>query len=296
MQRLLKYILKISAAVIIILFLLDTAYTYIYKTGTPRNKLAYLLSIKNKDIDYVFIGSSRVDNNINPEVIDSITGKTSINLGIQGGKIDDYFLILQLLEKQHIKTEKIFIQIDYAFNMEGNSNILNSYLMPYLHEPILSEFIKDRSPDYFFLKNIPFYRYMKYDYKLGFREFFNVGIGNEHHTDLSIGYQPLYDKSGEVMAGKLPSSVNKKNKNLNALMEFAERNEVKVVYFMAPYCSSTSNLDFGSKLQEKIPNFTDFSTIFNDHNEYFFNCSHLNDLGAQKFSGTLGRMIIENKI
>ncbi len=156
MKKFSIYISILLVSIFVILIGLDSIYTYVFKNGTPRNKLAYLMSIENKKIDYVFIGSSRVDNTVDAEVIEDITGKTALNLGVQGGKIDDFFMLLQLLKKQNVQTEVIFIQIDYVFNMEGNSEILKSNLMPYIEESFLSDYIKERSSDYFFFKKRSF--------------------------------------------------------------------------------------------------------------------------------------------
>ncbi len=135
---------------------------------------------------------------------------------------------------------------------------------------------------------------MKYDYKIGFREFFNTWMGNKHNTDLSNGYMPKFGNSGQALKGSLPNFVKSKNKNFEDIKKFAKENNLKIVYFMAPFCSATKNLDFGSKLKKKIPGFLDFSTMYIDHDEYFFNCSHLNAKGARNFSKLLANTIKNN--
>ena len=95
MKKFIKYTLSILVVIIALMYLLDTLYTYVYKNSIPRNKVSYLLSLNDKKIDYVFLGSSRVDNNIIAKVIETETGKIAINFGVQGAKLDDYFLMLQ---------------------------------------------------------------------------------------------------------------------------------------------------------------------------------------------------------
>ncbi|SNR36514.1 hypothetical protein [Lutibacter flavus] len=265
------------------LFLLDYLYTSVYAKSIPRNKISYIRSLNEEFIDYVFLGSSRVHNTIDSDVIESITGKKVINLGIQGAKIDDYLLMLKLLNNQKIKVKTVFIQIDYVFNNEGTSMISKSYLMPYIRDSLISSHIKERDLDYYKLKFIPFYRYLVYDYKLGFREFFNSIIGKKPKFNLENGYNPLFGSINTNLKSSLPDYIKKDNKIILEINKFAKELNIEVSYFMAPFCFNTANKDFSSKLKEKIPNLIDYSQLFLE-DTYFFNCSHLNDKGAKEFS------------
>jgi len=265
------------------MYMLDILYTYAYKNSIPRNKVSYLLSINNKKIDYVFLGSSRVDNNIVTKIIENETGKSAINLGVQGAKLDDYFLMLQLLKKQNIKTRKVFIQVDYVYNIEGSSDILKSYLLPYINDDLISKFIEERDSDFFRLKYFPFYRYLTYDYKLGFREFFNSIMKNKSKTNFEDGYFPKYGSQGNKLGASLPKTIVFENKTIKAIDKFAKENNIKIIYFMAPFCNNTTNKDFSAKLKVKIPDLWDYSQLFSEDN-YFFNCTHLNNEGAKEFS------------
>ena len=174
MQRFAKYILLIFSGLLLIMFVLDKAYTYTYKNSLPRNKISYLISQKSEHIDFIFIGSSRVDNTINTEVIEKHLGGKSLNLGIQASKPSDYLLIVKLLQELQISSDYIFIQLDHSFNLDTNSDILNSFLVPYMEYTSIQRHLKSTLNDYWYVKNIPFYRYLKYDYQLGFREFLAV--------------------------------------------------------------------------------------------------------------------------
>ena len=134
------------------------------------------MSLREQKIDYIFIGSSRVDNTIDADIISKITGKTALNLGIQSAKPDDYYLMLKLIKDLNIQTNKIFIQMDYVYNLSGNSKILNSYLMPYTENDIVNNHLKSTIKNSWFIPNLPFYKYLVYDYKIGFREFFSTTI------------------------------------------------------------------------------------------------------------------------
>jgi len=69
MRKFFKYIGLLVIIVIALLYLLELLYTHTYKNGIPRNKVSYVLSMNDKYIDYIFLGSSRVDNTIDAEVM-----------------------------------------------------------------------------------------------------------------------------------------------------------------------------------------------------------------------------------
>jgi len=295
MKKFIKYIGSIILIIIALLYLLELLYTHTYKNGVPRNKVSYVLSMNDKYLDYIFLGSSRVDNNIDAEVIEKITGKKALNLGIQAAKLNDLFFMLQLLNKQSIKAEIVFIQVDYIYNMDGNSEILKSYLLPYIEDNLISSYIKERDPDFYKLKYIPFYKYLVYDYKLGFREHFSTFVNKKSSLNLENGYDAKFGSTGSKLEASLPKTINKENKTITAINEFAKENNIKVVYFMAPFCFDTKNKDFSQKLKQKIPGLLDYSQLFKEDN-YFYNPSHLNDKGAKEFSKTIAMDILGQEI
>ncbi len=284
MKRFLIYIITTLIAVCLLLFMMDYIYSYVYKHAVPRNKVANLLATPLKNIDYVFIGSSRVDNTIDASLITKKTGKSAINLGVQGGKLDDYYLMLQLLAHKKISTDSVFIQVDYVYNIDGTSEILKSNLIPHINVPVIDTYIKERDPNYWSLRYVPFFRYMKFDYKIGFREFFNSSIGKAPKHNLMNGYSPKYKKQNSVLQYKLPDTIAKENSVIEKIKAFAEAEEITIVFFTAPFCKNTQNIAYVDKLKIQLPSLIDYSRLFIDRDDYFYNCSHLNNSGAQKFT------------
>jgi hypothetical protein len=219
----------------------------------------------------------------------------ALNLGIQAAKLNDLFFMLQLLQKQNIKSVIVFIQVDYIYNIDGNSEILKSYLMPYIDDDLISSYIKERDPDFYKLKYIPFYKYLVYDYKLGFREHFSTFVNKKSTLNLENGYDAKYGSIGSKLQASLPKTINKENKTITAINEFAKENNIKVVYFMAPFCFDTKNKDFSQKLKQKIPGLLDYTQLFKEDN-YFYNPSHLNDKGAKEFSKRMALDILKQEI
>lgn len=285
------YILRWFLILLVLLYVLDALYTWVYKNALPRTKVSYLLSIQEEKIDYVFLGSSRTNNFIDSKIITEITGKKALNLGIQGAKMDDYYLMLQLLKKQRINTDLIFVQIDDVFNMRGSSDLVKSSLMPYIQDSLIARYVRERDSDFWKLKHLPFYRYMVYDYKLGFREFFSNLIQKKPRVDLSNGYAPKYGTVEDLKA-KLPKQIASKNDVVKAMRSFAKKNNTQLIFFTSPYCGHTKNLFFIDSLQEKISPLMNYAEIFAHDDQYFYNCTHLNNKGAQVFSKRIAEDIV----
>lgn len=283
MRKFLLYLFSLIICFVVILLLLEQIYTNIYKNGLARNKVAYLMTLEGQEIDYIFLGSSRVDNTIDARIIEQKTGKRAINLGIQSAKLDDYLLLLKLIDQLNIKTNKIFVQIDYVYNLTGNSKILNSYLMPYAENPIFKDHLKRTLNDFWWIENIPFYRYLKYDYKIGFREAFSTGIGKSTEINFENGYYPKNGYSGAPLKAKLSSVIEPNNLDLNEIIAFSKATNIDLVFFTAPFCPKTENLDFVLKLEKKLPVLWNFSSLLKS-NDYFYDCLHVNIKGANIFS------------
>lgn len=271
---------------------LDVVYTKIYETSYPRTKFQYLRSLKDKKVDYIFIGSSRVENGIVPSIIHDKTNKKAVNFGFQAAKLGDIYTILQLIKKYNIHYEKIFIQIDYIYNIvEGNSNIFQYQINPFIRE---NEITKSYSNHYSLSPNvdyyIPFYRYCANDLKVGFREVF-ANITDKKTTIVPLrGYGALQGNSKEL-EGSLPDTILNNNVIFDSIDSYCKQNKMKVVYYCAPFCKYSKNKDFISKLKNKIPELEDFSRAIED-DKMFVNCNHLNDSGAKRFTEILSDKLL----
>lgn len=266
--------------------MLDTLFTSIYKNSFPRNKTQFILSLEEGEkIDYVFLGSSRTENFIVTKDIEKLTGKTALNLGTQGARLDDMNVFLRLLIDKKVKIKKLFVQVDYIYNNEASSDIVRSQALPYIRSnQVIKEYLKRNDSTYFKNYYIPFYRYATNDYRLGFREFFSNLINKKSKVNFNDGFVPLFGIMDKNNSGaELPKSILKTNKNIMEIDSICKMNNIDVVYFCAPFCSKLQTNGYIDKLKEKLPDFKDFSSSL-PNDSLFQNCSHLNKDGAEAFS------------
>ncbi|SHG30786.1 hypothetical protein SAMN05443549_103205 [Flavobacterium fluvii] len=292
MKKFSSYIVGGLALILLMMSILDIGYTKIYEVSYPRTKFQYLRSLEDTKVDYIFLGSSRVENGIIPSVIIQKTNKTAVNLGFQASKAGDIFTVLQLIKKYNIHYEKILIQIDYIYNnVDGNSNIFQFEMIPFIREnEITKQYSNEYSRNPIANYYLPFFRYCSNDLRIGFREVFSNVIHKKTTIVANKGYVALQGNS-KYLKGSLPNSIINNNAVFDSIRGFCKKNKIDVVYYCAPFCKNNKNKDFTSKLKIKIPELIDFSTAIND-DQMFENCNHLNDRGARRFTEILAEELL----
>lgn len=296
MKKFIIQILGILLILLVLLEVLDFAYTTVYEHSKPRTKFQYLRSLKNTKINYIFLGSSRVENGIIPSVIENKSNKSCVNLGFQAAKLGDIYTVFKLLKEYNITSDSVFIQMDYNFDTKGHSINLPYQINPFIKE---SKVIKDYLIDYVGEDRsnyyVPFIRYCKNEPKIGFREFFACLIGKTTTVVTNKGYGAFQGIEQQGNGHRtLPNVIASNNSFFDRIKRYSIENKIKVVYFCAPFCKHTKNLDYIKKLKTKIPELYDFSSDIQE-DKLFVNCYHLNDAGAKKFTEIFVDKILKNK-
>jgi len=295
MKKFSSYIVGGLVAILMVMSVLDVVYTKIYETAPPRTKFQYFRSLENKKVDYVFLGSSRVENGIVPSIIKQKTGKTAVNFGFQAAKLGDIYTLLQLIKEYNIGHETILIQVDYIYNFEGGHSTIFEYeMMPFIRDNGATKRYSDvysehPTANYY----LPFYRYCNKDLKLGFREVFANVVRKKTNVIAQNGYVARFGTAAKL-AGGLPAVILDNNSILDSIQAFARLNKMKLVFFFAPVCRNSENQDFVLKLKTKIPGLKDFSRAL-DIDKMFIDCNHLNDSGAQRFTEIFIDEVLKNK-
>ncbi len=287
MKKFAIHTITLLLGMLLIMMALDFTYTKIYETSPPRTKFQLFRSMKNKHLDYAFLGSSRVDNDINPMIIEKETGKKGLNLGFQASKLNDIYTILQLFKSYNIESDKIYIQVDYIYNIDGFSNILAYELIPFIRDNniVKTHLIEQNQALYY----IPFYRYCVNDYKVGIREIALNLLHKKTSVIKNNGYSPVYGYPNNKQY-TLPDTIVKENKTFNRIQIYCKKNKINVVFFCSPFSKTTQNIGYITKLKSKIPALRDYSTLIKN-DSLFLNSSHLNDAGATFFSHFLSNDI-----
>lgn len=289
-----KYIFGMLLATIGIMAVLDYSYTKVMSESRPRTKFQYLRSLKNTKFDYIFLGSSRVENAINPSIIKKITNKDALNMGFQASEMSDIYTILKLMQKYNIQSKKVLIEIDFNYNRDGASNIMQYQLMPFLKEnEVTEEYSRQNLSDDQALYYFPFYRYCQNDVKIGFRETTLNIAGKKTTVAAQKGYAELHQQHTVHYKNSLPDTIARSNKTFDKIKKFCKAHRIDVIFYCSPFCGHSKNLDYISKLKKQIPELKDYSNAVK-HSDQFKDCFHLNGKGATEFTSILAKDILSD--
>lgn len=286
MIRLIRHIALTGLIAFALLLLADLAYTAVLSHVPASDKIGLLKTHRNQKINYVFVGSSRVNNSVIPSVIRTRTGKTALNLGISSARPHDVLTVVRLLKSHNISCDTIFVQTDYGFNHLDSSTSMEYYAMPYVWNDAVLRAHIGYLPDAFAIRYVPFYRYAAYDQKIGLRALYK-GLRAERPGGLekSAGYMM---RKGQVLLDKyaLPGHILESNPYQDTLNQLAKKEKLHLVYFTSPFMKSVKTGPFLSRLSAKTPGLHDYSKAIAD-DKLFSNQSHLNHEGAIVFTNLL---------
>ena len=279
-KTLIKYLLKLVLISTIILVVLDTIYTEIYSHPIyKRNKVSWLKNIENdQQFDYALFGSSRCNFHLNPTQIYSETGLKGINLAYPAAtNFEIKLMVKEFLKTQHAKN--IFIQVDKVYNKEDIDELAIAPFIPFIGDDSIYEDISAYDELAFVKKYIPFYRYMYYDSKLGFRELI-MTFTKDNDIERNMGFSALGGQMKKKEKRFIDELRNTKNNEMEEIIEICKKNEIECYFFTSPYYNSVFNTDV---LKRNLPNYSDFSKSINDVT-MFRDYQHLNAKGATEFT------------
>ena len=279
--------LIILSLTLLLMFFLDRSYTYIFENGEPRSKIQSILQI-TRHYDVAFFGSSRTQNHIDCNLITQLTGKSCINLGISASSPGDMLILMKLAKVKNLTFNQVFMQVDYNYNNSGITKEFKANLVgPLIANPVVKEQLHKYKEDYIY-GSMPFYYYMKFNRIIGIRGLTNSFLHRKQYleSDIEIGFSPLKGIGKEV-AGSFPETIKYTSEELDQMQNFYKGTKTKLEFFTAPYCKEIRNRNFMDKVKLKLPELNNYIALFDEKDEYFFNCGHLNEAGAEIFTKIL---------
>ena len=286
MRKFLKYIIVRSMLLCCVLFLLEFVYTKVYTSKSNiRNKVEFVFQNSDKRYDYIFLGSSRVEYHVDTNLINEECNVSSLNMGMSGQNLTETFLLLKLLQNENIKSSKYYIQIDENDMVVVNNKksfIASSYYMPFKGNNEVRNHLEEYDSDYFLDVNVPFFRYMNYGYKIGYRELL-LKISNRPRK---LGFYIGLEERLKEYDSNLYFKDNYNNTLINKIKIYANRHKLDLIFYTSPYFQAKNSEKFKSFLKEnKIFNYLDSLKQMSN----FKDETHLNRIGSRKFTKMLIR-------
>lgn len=282
MKQFLVFIGKLIVILTITAIALDALYTLVYHQSNTRNKIDYLYNSKDQNYDVIFLGSSRVNNHFVPKIFND-QGLKAYNFGLTRSRLDESALMLKLMVERHYKIKNLILQVDLNINTNDHSEAIRSLFMPYLHSSATIRNHYKNIAEYNELLYIPFYRYMHYDARIGFREFYQSAIHKKTNQLDNDGFYPLLKNQRPMVAADLSEYSPKRNKAYEEIKAICKKHNIKLIAMSTPMCMSTINREYFKQLQSVYPEILSFEDAVTD-DKYFSTCGHLNKEGAEEFT------------
>nr|WP_315164896.1 hypothetical protein [uncultured Flavobacterium sp.] len=284
MKRFLIFTIKILLLTFFVLVVLDFAYTKVYLDSSNRGKIDYVYNSIAKDYDVVILGSSRANNHFVAPMF-AKKGLKTFNYGMSGGHLFEASLLLKLMVERKYTIKNVILETDLNLSNQKRDEGVSSRFLPFIHDSkaIRNHFSKET--DFKELYYVPFYRYVAFDSKIGFRELYKT-VTKEPTTNLAhLGYYPLVKKKGN-MKNNLTNLKPLRNKYYEEIKQLCNDNNINLIAVMTPMCTNTKGLNYFEKVHQMYPEIHNYEKGV-EGDQYFSSCGHLNDTGARLFTSVI---------
>ena len=277
-----KRFFKLTVLFVFILFiaslLLDVIFTTIISQSSERNKVENVMHSFEKKYDVVIMGTSRANNHFVTDLFEK-KGLKSFNYGISGSHLFETSLLLKLMMANKFQIKNLILEADLSICNEKRDEGTTARFMPYIHtNSIIKEHYKHES-DFKQLYYVPFYRYIKFDAKIGFREVYEVLSKKPTNTLYNKGYYPLISYKKGSMKNDISTLKVIRNKYYEEIKKICNQNNINLIVVMTPMCKNTKGLNYFDKVKKQYPEINNFENTVTD-DRYFASCGHLNNEGA----------------
>lgn len=282
MKKFILFIGQIVLTIILSAILLDLVYTYVYSKNNNRNKIEFVLNSNPKEYEVIFIGSSRAQNHFDSRIF-SEQGMTVFNYGMSGSRLEESVLMLKLMLEKKYVIKNIIIEVDLNISSDGFSNGTRAMYMPYIkdYETIQNHY--QSIANYNELYHIPFYRYINFDTKIGFREVLFSAIKKKTSALGIEGFSPLRKDQRPLIAADFSKRSPKRNKSYEEIKKICSDNKINLIAITTPVCSEAINRDYFNHINKIYPEIYRMEdTVIDD--KYFSTCGHMNEKGAIAFT------------
>ncbi len=308
-----KFFLKLFlflAVLYAVLLGIDYFYTKKLK-NIHLGKASYVINIRNKHLDYVVGGSSRVHNNFNTNLFDSLTGTTGYNIGYTGSGIAQNYITLYLFLKNGNTTKNYIQQVDEA----GLSKIAFNH--PFYEYFFMHYLSHDENVDRFYKSNVSYRRYLTWKYfpAMKYLEYNNYCRLSNIITNKGVpaeeiknkGYDELEAKHSESFPPKSYPAVNSEYEldtlsvyYLYQINKLCKEHGVNYICYTSPVHPASYLSYKPANLKVALQNYLSSCKIqyYNfalekkfDGDSLFYDESHLNSTGTNIFTQQLALTI-----
>jgi hypothetical protein len=288
---------------------------YYEKETMLKIKMDYLYRPGYKP-DIIFLGSSRVLDNIDPHVIDSVCSMRSYNLGAEQAEVGEMRMLFSVCIERGKIPKVVVVNIDPS-SLQVDKPIFDfpDILFYAEKDTVVYDRMAPIEDVYAHKWKYPFYRlqqlmsvndgfkvYALINGKQAFRG--EIRAMDAMSTDVlhENGFFAHYDPYEDIYVNPFNEKFQEKGFDLlQDIVDTCRQRGIRVIFITAPmystyreiYLNSDAILSRVSELARKdsVPYFNMIDDSLSRHKENFYNFVHLNGWGAEKFSLEVARLL-----
>jgi len=285
MKKFLLFILKMSILLLVVAIALDFGFTTIYKQSKNRGKIDYVFNSTARKYDVVILGSSRANNHFVSDLFEK-QGLKTFNFGMSGGHLFEASLLLKLMIERKYEIKNVILEADLNLSNDHQAEGISAKYLPYLHssETVRKHFKNEE--DFNELYYIPFYRYLKFETKIGFRDMFKVATNEKTSILDHNGYYSLGKTKGNMKNNIVNLNPLPHNKFYEEIKAVCKANKINFIAIMTPMCENVTGMNYFDKVHKGYPEIHNYENAV-VANKYFSSCGHMNDVGARMFTNVI---------
>lgn len=202
---------------------------------------------------------------------------------MSGGYLFEVFLMLKLMIEKKYKIKNVILEVDLNFfNDKKLEGVLVKFLFYIYNFEIIKVYfvLQDNFNEFFY---ILFYRYIKFDFKIGFREIYKI-VKNEKNNFLdNLGYYLLEKyKNGNMKNNIVKLNFLFYNKYYEEIKNVCKVNNINFIVVMILMCENVKGMNYFEKVKKVYLEIYNYENIVVE-DKYFFLCGYMIDVGVRIF-------------
>jgi hypothetical protein len=282
MKQFVVFMGKILLVLLLSAFALDFIYTTVFSQSETRNKIENVIHLKPQNYDVIILGTSRANNHFVSELFEK-EGLKTFNYGMSGSHLFETSLLLKLMVERGWKIKNVIVETDLNLSNEKRDDGTFGRFMPFMHQSkTITTHFKNEA-DFMELYYVPFYRYLKFDEKIGFRAWYKTLINEPTNLMQHQGYYPLGKNPKANMKNNIENLKPLRNRYFEEIKQICEANSINLIAVTTPMCSNVKGMEYFKKVKALYPEIKEYEHLV-EGDQYFSSCGHLNDKGARLFT------------
>lgn len=282
MKSFLIFIGKIILVLLLTAFVLDFIYTTIFAQSEKRNKVENVINSKRQNYDVIILGTSRANNHFVSELFEK-EGLKTFNYGMSGSHLFETSLLLKLMVERGWKIQNVIVETDLNLSNEKRDDGTFGRFMPFMHQSKIITNHFENEPDFIELYYVPFYRYIQFDSKVGFRAWYKTLVNEPTNSLANDGYYPLGFNPKANMKNNIESLVPLRNRYFEEIKQICKSSNINLIAVTTPMCSNVKGMEYFKKVKALYPEIKEYEHVVAG-DQYFSSCGHLNDKGARLYT------------